>query len=77
MYYRPKNTYSNDPRWINARFESICAHCGKKIKRGDRVFYYPLHKRVFCDGDSCGKHCERDFRNCCEAEDYYATGGRY
>lgn len=77
MYYKPRSSYSGDPRWITAKFSSNCSHCGKKINRGDRIFYYPRTKSVFCEGPSCGKHCERDFLNCCQAEDYYATGGRY
>lgn len=73
--YQPKTSYSGDPRWIIARFESKCSKCGKSVKRGEKIFYYPRTKSVFCDSPGCGGNAERDFRNMCEQEDFY--GGRY
>ena len=37
--------YSNDPRWITAKFDSLDAN-GNAVKKGDRIFYYPLTKTV-------------------------------
>jgi hypothetical protein len=34
--------YAKEPRWLAARFDRKCAKCGAVIKKGDRIFYYPL-----------------------------------
>jgi hypothetical protein len=44
--------YSNDPRWIKARFEGFC-HCGKAIKRGELILYFPNGRRALCE--ACGQ----------------------
>lgn len=66
-------SYGGDPHWLPARFDGLCKKCGKKVKKGDRIFYYPKGKSAYCE--TCGKLAEKDFRNMTEAEDYY--GGRY
>jgi hypothetical protein len=35
--------YSGDPRWITAKFNSVCSNaaCGKPIAKGAQLFYYP------------------------------------
>lgn len=43
-----KRYYNNDPREITAKFDSVCAETGIKIKKGDRCIYYPSSKEVFC-----------------------------
>jgi predicted SprT family Zn-dependent metalloprotease len=43
--------YSRDPYWTTARFDSACS-CGTKIKKGDRIFYYPNGKTAVCE--HCG-----------------------
>ncbi len=35
------------PRLIAAKFESKCA-CGKSIKRGDEILYFPAARRAEC-----------------------------
>jgi hypothetical protein len=55
------NYYSNDPKWINAKFDSTCSCCKGKVKRGDSVFYNPSSKSVSCASDNCGKQESRDF----------------
>jgi len=62
MSYGKYSNYSNyhrDPRWIIAKFNSICS-CGKKIKRGDRIYYYPSEREAVCD--ICGKAGEYDLK---------------
>jgi hypothetical protein len=75
--YRVKNFYKGDPHWTTAKFPGRCTRCGKKINRGDRIFYYPRGKVVYCDAPGCGGSAERDFLTMAEAEDYYASGGRF
>lgn len=50
MSYR--RYYSRDPYWLNAKFASVCA-CGKAIKNGDRIFYYPSCRKAVCE--VCGR----------------------
>jgi hypothetical protein len=45
------NSYSNDPRWTEARFPSVC-RCGVAIRKGARIFYFPLSKMPYCE--KCG-----------------------
>lgn len=73
--YRGKSSYSGDPHWTTAKFDSVCSKvgCGKKIKKGAKIFYYPRTKSVYCEEH--GKIAEKDFRSKVEEEDYY--GGRY
>jgi ribosomal protein L44E len=66
-------SYRGDPYWLNARFDSFCKKCNKKIKKGSKIFYYPRSKSAYCE--ECGKHAEKDFRNMAEAEDYYSGRG--
>ena len=49
--------FSNDPRWIEAKFDSKDI-TGNPVKRGDRVFYYPLTKTLLS-----GEEAERASRN--------------
>lgn len=58
------NRYSNDPYWLNARFNSICAgkNCNNTIKKGEKIFYYPIGKKAYCT--ICGQTCEQDFLTC-------------
>ena len=57
--------YSNDPRKIRARFGSKCPKCGKQIRKGDEIFYYPSERRAYCMSDDCGAQMERDFNAAC------------
>jgi hypothetical protein len=56
-------SYSNDPRWITARFSSKCSQCKTAINKGSSVYYYPATKTVLCDGDDCGGQAARDFED--------------
>jgi len=64
--------YKDDPRWIRAKFPSMCAECGKPIRKHDEVFYYPRGKKVYCS--DCGVVCERDFDSCVFDEAQYNGG---
>jgi hypothetical protein len=44
--------YKGDPRWINAKFDSQC-QCGKRIRRGERILYFPNGKTASCQ--TCGE----------------------
>jgi hypothetical protein len=35
-------TYKNDPRRIQAKFNSICHTCHMTIKKGSNIIYWPL-----------------------------------
>jgi hypothetical protein len=56
-----KKAYSGDPRWLEAKQPSRCKKCGRDINAGERVYYYPKTKTVYCDGEDCGKQAARDF----------------
>ena len=36
-----------DPRFIKARYNSVCAETGKMIKAGDNCLYFPRDKKVY------------------------------
>ncbi len=53
--------YSNDPKWITAKFESTCAWI---VKYGISTLYLAFTasaKSVSCAKDECGKQESRDF----------------
>ena len=47
-----KKHTNRDPYWTTAKFNSTCA-CGKAVKQGDRIFYYPSQKKAVCE--TCGE----------------------
>ncbi len=63
--------YAGDPYWLRARFSGSCSRCKKEIKKGDRVFYFPKTKDVFCDDDLCGAAESRSFEAAAQDEFYY------
>jgi hypothetical protein len=65
--------YSGDPKWLTARFDSTCRKCGKRIKRGESIFYYPTGKVTYCAGE-CGKAASRDFEAAAFDESVYGGG---
>lgn len=50
--------YTNDPRWITARYAGI-AQDGTPFHAGDQVFYYPS-SRTFLVGEAA-QQAARDF----------------
>ena len=67
--------YKGDPYWTRARFVSTCRHCGRTIRTGEEIFYYPKGKQVYCDAPACGKAASADFLAAAQDEDVY--NGRY
>ena len=61
--------YRGDPRWLHAKYPGQChgQECGRRIVRGDRVFYFPSTKAIYCE--ECGDAHSRRFES--EAEDEY------
>lgn len=51
------NSYSNDPRWITAKFGN-CKEGGCQLT-GKQAFYYPISKECFCE--KCGEKHSNDF----------------
>lgn len=47
----------NTPREMTAKFASKCG-CGKEIKPGDKIMYYPGSKRAACEDCSYQTRCE-------------------
>ena len=39
--------YSNDPRIITLKFDSVCRETGEILKKGTQAVYYPLDKTVY------------------------------
>lgn len=58
----------NDPHWINARFGGHDAN-GRLFAKGDRVFFYPLGKRVL-SGDAA-EQASREFESARQDEDAF------
>jgi|TARA_Y100000310_G_scaffold315824_1_gene366851 hypothetical protein len=57
--------YQNrDPYWLTAKFNSNCAKCETTIRKGQRAFYYPSSRTIYCEADDCGAHASRDFAAC-------------
>lgn len=48
--------YIQDPYWTTAKFDSTTAD-GTRVKRGDRIFYYPRTRTVLV-----GEHAEQAAR---------------
>lgn len=51
--------YSNDPRWITAKFTSQCSHCTKEILKGKPAYYFPASRSCHCE--ECGKESALKF----------------
>ena len=62
--------YSGDPYWLNARFHSTCK-CGRPIKKGDSIFYYPRQRTAMCDGPNCGAKASAEFNAAAQDEAVY------
>jgi hypothetical protein len=58
---------------MNARFDSICKVCRKKVKEGLKMFYDPRTKKAYCR--KCGRYLEKYLRNMAEVENYYSGRG--
>ena len=67
-------SYSRDPRWIRAKYPAVCASCKGGISAGQNAYYYPNGRKLYCDDDSCGGKCHRDFEARSFDEEVYQQG---
>jgi hypothetical protein len=72
------SSYAGDPRWVNAKFDSLCIKCSGTIKRGEDIWFYPRKRyekrgRAYCK--PCGNPMYREFQAAVEDEDFMA--GRF
>ena len=63
-----------DPRWITARFGSLCAGCKATITKGQRVFYYPAGKSVYGEACGCAETRAAEFAGAVADEETYNSG---
>lgn len=61
--------YRNDPRWLFARYSGTCRKCEGRIRKGDRAWYYPKGKHIYCE--PCGEPQAREFESAVADEDFY------
>ena len=66
-------TYSNDPRWITAKFDST-TKAGEKVKRGELVLYFPADKSIMTG--EAAKQAWRDFE-AAAMDEQFMSGGMY
>jgi hypothetical protein len=52
----------NMPMWLKARYGGKCSNpkCGRGIKKGEEILYYPASKRVLCCYEPCGQRAWRE-----------------
>jgi len=61
---------SADPYWLTTRYAGECKGCGREIKRGERAFWYPNGRALYCGDDACGQQQYREFSAAAFDEDY-------
>jgi len=64
-------TYKGDPYWITTRYAGECSNCGEVIPRGERAFYYPKGRYLYCKHNGCGDTAAADFNSCAMDEATY------
>jgi len=40
--------YAGDPRSLEAKYPGTCCTCGKAIRKGERIAYWPNGRKVYC-----------------------------
>lgn len=63
-------SYRNDPYWTSAKFDSV-AEDGTPVKRGDRIFFYPIGRKVLVGAQA--EAAAADFQACAQDE-AFASG---
>jgi hypothetical protein len=43
---RRQSTQYAKPRWIKAKFASVCPQTGDAIQKGDECLYFPVERKV-------------------------------
>ena len=61
-------TTSKDPYWLTLRYRGHCRRCNAEIKPGEKAFYFPLAKIMYCDFPKCGQAESRAFADAAQAE---------
>jgi hypothetical protein len=59
--------YPGDPYWITARWRGVCKGCGCMILPGDKAFFFPRGKEIFCM--ICGREECNSFEASVEYDD--------
>jgi len=73
--YRPYRTYSNDPRWIRAKYPGVAVD-GTSFNKGDEVLYWPRTKKIMVGKQA--KEAWREFESLAADEEFYQQQyGRY
>lgn len=48
--------YAQDPCFITAKYDGVCAETGKPIKKGERCAYYPKGNKIYhVDSNQAGE----------------------
>ncbi len=63
--------YSGDPYWLTAKFMSTCTRCKAGINKGEKIFYYPRTKDVYCSEEGCGHAESASFEAAAQDEYFY------
>ena len=67
-----RNTYQNDPHWMNARYNGLCP-CGQKISKGDLIFWYPREQKALGSSCGCATMAAAEFEAAAEDEETYLS----
>ena len=53
---------STRPYWIRANYGGKCSNpkCGRPVKKGEDILYYPATKTFLCCYEPCGQQAQRD-----------------
>ncbi len=66
--------YDNDPRLIDAKYDTKCSETGEPIKKGEQCVYYPSSKSCFSMNSKQAKEF-RDYMSDLEMGHNYSKGG--
>jgi hypothetical protein len=54
--------YKCDLGWITVQFKgNTWVRCKRSIHPGERAFYYPAARSLYCEAEDCGKAASREF----------------
>ena len=51
-----------DPIWITTKYGGKCAGegCGRYALKGEKIYYVPVSKSIFCEVNGCGQRAEKE-----------------